>query len=89
MNRGEQTIALNNTVDHVSEQFGLNGDYRVTNFKAKDYAVTLESANYEITIKCKDMARDEIYQKCMEDYRALREEKEKAEELDMQYDMEN
>lgn len=82
MERNEQQVLINKVADHVSEKFGLNGDYRITNFKAKDTSITLDSVNYEITIKCKAEASETIHRECYEEYKRIRAEKEEAEQYE-------
>lgn len=74
-------ILLSKVEEHVSEKFDLNDDYRVTNFKAKDTSITLDSVNYEITIKCKGQASEKIHEEVYALERAIRREKEQAEEM--------
>lgn len=78
----EQQILINKVAEHVSEKFDLNGDYRITNFKAKDTSITLDSVNYEVTIKCKGQASEKIHQEVYEEYKKLREEKEANEQFE-------
>lgn len=80
--REEQQVHLDKVAEHVSDQFGLNGDYRITNFKASSNLITLDSVNYEITVKCKGEASEKIHQACMEEYKRIREEKEHDEQFD-------
>lgn len=82
MDRNEQQVLLNKVADHVSEQFGLNGDYRITNFKAKGTSITLESVNYEVTIKCRGEASEKIHREVYEEYKKIQEEKEAEEQAE-------
>lgn len=74
-------LLLNEVSDHVSEQFGLNEDYRITNFKAKDTSITLDSVNYEITVKCKAKASEDIHSKVYEAEKEWRKQREAEEEF--------
>lgn len=79
MERNQQQVLINKVAEHVSEQFGLSGDYRITNFKAKDTSITLDSVNYEVTIKCKGESAEQIHRACFEEYKKFREEQETEE----------
>lgn len=72
-------LLLDTVANHVCEQFGLDDDYRITNFKAKDNSITLDSVNYEITVKCKGQASENIHQEVYKIEKQIREEKELAE----------
>ena len=49
--------------------------------KAKDTSITMDSVNYEVTIKCKGQASEDIHQAVYEIERELRKENEEAEEI--------
>lgn len=74
-------LLLDKVTEHVSEKFDLNDDYRVTNFKAKDNSITLDSVNYEITVKCKGHASETIHQEVYKIEKELRQAKELEEEF--------
>lgn len=74
-------LLLNEVTEHVSQKFDLNDDYRITNFKAKDTSITLDSVNYEITVKCKGQASEEIHQKVYEAEVEWRKQREAEEEF--------
>lgn len=73
-------VLLNEVTEHVSEKFGLNEDYRLTNFKAKDTSITLDSVNYEITVKCKGQASEEIHRNVYQAEVEWRKQREAEEE---------
>ena len=80
-NMNVQQLLLNKVAEHVSNEFGLDEAYRITNFKAKDTSITMDSVNYEVTIKCKGQASEDIHQAVYEIERELRKENEEAEEI--------
>ena len=80
-NMNVQQILLNKVAEHVSNEFGLDEAYRITNFKAKDTSITMDSVNYEVTIKCKGQASEDIHQAVYKIERELRKENEEAEEI--------
>lgn len=80
-NMNVQQLLLNKVAEHVSNEFGLDEAYRITNFKAKDTSITMDSVNYEVTIKCKGEASEKIHQEVYEVEKQLRKEKEQAEEI--------
>lgn len=74
-----QQLLLNEVATHVSQEFGLDDNYRIINFKAKDTSITMDSNDYEVTIKCKGQATEDILTKVYDRERELREESEKEE----------
>ena len=80
-NMNAQQILLNKVAEHVSNKFGLDEAYRITNFKAKDTSITMDSVNYEVTIKCKGQASDDIHREVFDIEKKLRKEIKEAEEI--------
>lgn len=73
-NNTPQNLLFNKVVDHVSEKFDLNEDYVVTGFKSKGLAVSLTSANYDITISVKGYEGEKLFNEYMVEKRAFEKE---------------
>lgn len=60
MNNERQQIMVNEVANHVSGKFGLDDSYLVTDFKAKNLAVTLSNSEYDVTVKVKNVVAENL-----------------------------
>lgn len=78
-NNAPQNLLFDMVVDHVSEKFDLNQDYVVTGFKSKGLAVSLTSANYDVTISVKGYEGEKIFNQYISEKNKLDKEMSGAE----------
>ena len=69
-----ENILLDLVQTQVEDQFGLDNNYAVVSFNAKNLSIALSSKDYDVTIKCKGEVSNDIVQNYMATKRELEQE---------------
>ncbi len=82
MSSGEQKIFLDVISEKVSEEFGLDGNYRITEFNSKKNSITFSSPNYTVKVTCSGDVEEYIYYECQRRYGNIDTESIEVEEVE-------
>lgn len=69
-----ENILLDLVQTQVEDNFGVDNNYAITSFNAKNLSIALSSKDFDITVRCKGQVSENIVQEYMVTKRELEQE---------------